>query len=159
MKSDCAAGHGADLSAEEYNSLVRDAMRWRASHSKDGSTSRKEPSEVALKLLAVRLRQVASGALPFDDYAKARLQEVADLLVLRSETGASSVPSATAHTTDEEALLLHAVLDQARETLLVSIKGTPEHLQQSLGKLNLACLAHWNWRGEKIRKADSRSAK
>jgi hypothetical protein len=56
----------------------------------------------------------------------------------------------TAHTTDAEARLLHAVLDQARETLFISINGTPEDLQRSLGKLNLACKAHWDWRVEKL---------
>jgi hypothetical protein len=50
------------------------------------------------------------------------------------------------HTTDDEARLLHDVLNQARETLLISIKGTPEELQRSLGKLNLACKAHWDWK-------------
>lgn len=46
---------------------------------------------------------------------------------------------------DEELRILTAVLDQARETLLVGIRGTPEDLSRSLGKLNLACKAHWDW--------------
>ena len=54
------------------------------------------------------------------------------------------------HTPDEEARLLHAVLDQARETLLVSIKGTPDELQKSLGKLNMRCKAHYDWRTAKV---------
>jgi len=63
----------------------------------------------------------------------------------------AAAQSAIERTPDDEALLLHAVLNQARETLFVSIKGTPEDLQRSLGKLNLACKAHWDWRTERIR--------
>lgn len=50
----------------------------------------------------------------------------------------------------DELLILKAVLNQARETLLVSIKGTPEDLQRSLGRLNLACKAHWDLETKKI---------
>jgi hypothetical protein len=57
--------------------------------------------------------------------------------------------AAGGRTSDEEALILHAVLNQARETLLVGIRGTPEDLARSLGKLNLACKAHWDWQTAK----------
>ena len=46
--------------------------------------------------------------------------------------------------------ILTDVLNQARETLLISIKGTPEALQRSLGKLNLACKVHWDWQTKRI---------
>lgn len=49
----------------------------------------------------------------------------------------------------DEIIQLTAVLDQARETLFVSIKGDAIDLQASLGKLNLACKAHWDWQTEK----------
>lgn len=54
---------------------------------------------------------------------------------------------------DEEARLLHDVLNLARETLFIGIKGSPEELQRSLGRLNLACKAHWDWQtGRYIRR-------
>jgi hypothetical protein len=55
----------------------------------------------------------------------------------------------------EENLLLTAVINRARETLLVSIKGTPEDLEISLGKLNLACIAHWDWRTQRVAAASA----
>lgn len=66
-----------------------------------------------------------------------------------------ALQSATGRTSDEEAAILHAVLNQARETLFVSLKGSPEELQRSLGKLNLACKAHYDWRTEKVRPAST----
>ena len=50
----------------------------------------------------------------------------------------------------EESVILSAILNQARETLLIGIKGTPEELQRSLGKLNLACKAHWDWQSQRV---------
>ena len=44
-----------------------------------------------------------------------------------------------------EVLILTDVLNLARQALLVSIKGTPDDLGSALGKLNLACKAHWDW--------------
>ena len=72
---------------------------------------------------------------------------------------ANCTASATEPVNADEVRLLTAVLNQARETLLVSIKGTSEDLQRSLGKLNLACKAHWDWETGKIHRADSRSNK
>jgi hypothetical protein len=51
-----------------------------------------------------------------------------------------------------ELIILTDVLSRAREALLVSIKGSPEDLQRSLGKLNLACKAHWDWQTERMQR-------
>jgi hypothetical protein len=75
------------------------------------------------------------------DYARKRkavLEYVAKL-------EASAPSSMGARTPDEEASLLHDVLNLARETLFIGVKGSPEELQRSLGRLNLACKAHWDW--------------
>jgi hypothetical protein len=61
-------------------------------------------------------------------------------------TPAGAAPSSIgARMPDGEARLLHDVLNMARETLFIGIKGSPEELQRSLGRLNLACKAHWDW--------------
>jgi len=62
---------------------------------------------------------------------------------LRAQEGCVVVPR-------ERILILESVLNQARETLFISIKGTPEQLQASLGKLNLVCQKEWDWRAQKI---------
>lgn len=66
--------------------------------------------------------------------------------------------SESERTTDAEALLLHDVLNRARETLLVSIKGSPDELQRSLGRLNIACKAHWDWQTEKVKAEQAEEA-
>jgi len=58
----------------------------------------------------------------------------------------------------EEVILLTNVLNRARETLLISIKGTPEELQRSLGRLNLACKAHWGWQTERLKTQQQQAA-
>lgn len=62
----------------------------------------------------------------------------------RSESGRTEPRDRTA-CGEAEYRLLKAVLDQARETLLVFLRGSPEAQTKSLGKLNLACKAHWDW--------------
>jgi hypothetical protein len=51
---------------------------------------------------------------------------------------------------EQELAILREVLNQARLTLLVSIKR-PAELGASLARLNMACLAHWNWQTERIK--------
>ena len=77
------------------------------------------------------------------DYDKDGYREVAEAAWNASRITPSETPL-------RENELLTAVLNQARETLLVSIKGTPEDLQRSLGKLNLVCKAHWEWQTERM---------
>lgn len=75
-----------------------------------------------------------------------------DGVIMRVQDALASTPVPEGgRTSDEEALLLQAVLNQARETLLVGIRGTSEDLAASLGKLNLACKAHWDWQTERRR--------
>lgn len=55
-----------------------------------------------------------------------------------------------------ENLLLTSVLNQARETLLVFLRDDAEAQTKSLGKLNLACKAHWDWQTERMKSAANR---
>lgn len=50
----------------------------------------------------------------------------------------------------EENKLLRDVLGCATATLFISVKGTPEELGPSLGRLSIACRAHWNWKTERF---------
>ncbi len=94
------------------------------------------------------------GQASADHTARQVFYEMLDSLAesIPAERDGTPVSATEAKQVDEEHQLLHDVLNRARETLLVSIKGTPLDLQNSLGKLNMACKAHFDWRGKKIAK-------
>ena len=62
----------------------------------------------------------------------------------------AEIAPTNAATLAEENVILTDVLNQARETLLVSINGTLEDLQRSLGKLSIVCKSHWDWNTERF---------